>query len=403
MTGAGVSSLAAAREALGGDGSQDPALKGSMQALRDGLAWLAHGFDVTTNPGKDAHYYYWLYSLEKAMDTTGVERLATHEWWQAAAAQLLTRQTPNGSWEGKIEETSLALLVLNRATLPAQLDIEAIGPKATGEATGWDSVAIQGVGRLSVRQLLDTMAERPEVAAKRLDLAQKALDALDPERRPRLLGRLAKLTGSQHRATRRWASKLCKQLADTDDPGELKAFARTYDALRRAGESRDPGQVGVVRSALAQADAPWAMRREALVVAARMRAVEALPDVVEQLLASKSEQRTFAWNCLVSLAGGEQRPYDPEASSRRRQEQVDAWRDWVRDEREPLLHREQLRRALDDLALDGPRGEAAADLLRKRGKEAWPYLADALLDKSKRERAHALLKAMTKADLPPDA
>jgi hypothetical protein len=404
MTAAGVSSLAVAREVLGG-GKGTTRVKGlakSDKALRDGLAWLAKHFSVTTNPGKDKHHFYWLYSLEKAMDTSGVERLGRHEWWRQIATHLISTQDGQGKWHDA-KDTALALLVLNRATLPAKLDIEEVRPEATGEgsADDWDKVVVEGTGRLGMRQLLITMARSPQEASKRLKLARAALANMTEEQRPRVAGHLAQLLSSKSKSVRRWAQAACKDMAGTADPAELKAFARVYEEVTAIGDRRDPSQVGRVQAVFRASEESPALRRQALLVLTRLRAVEAVPDAITALEAKNAEARGFAWSCLASLAGGEHRPFDPDASARARASQVEGWREWFREEGAALVAREGLRRALADLA-HPQRGEAAARKLEDGGRDAIPYLIDGLGDARTRQRAHQVLTSITGWKLPPE-
>ena len=82
MSGAGLSSMAVAREGLDAASALTPARdKDSIVAMRDGLCWFAKNFDMARNVNRNADWwYYYLYSVEKAMDLSGVERVGGHEW-----------------------------------------------------------------------------------------------------------------------------------------------------------------------------------------------------------------------------------------------------------------------------------------------------------------------------------
>jgi hypothetical protein len=64
------------------------------------------------------HYYLW--TLERAMVLSGVERIGDHDWYLEGAAQLLDTQKKDGSWRGEkpLYATSFALLFLTRAADP---------------------------------------------------------------------------------------------------------------------------------------------------------------------------------------------------------------------------------------------------------------------------------------------
>ena len=75
------------------------------------LRWLGRHFDPAQHPGdyavvregeRNAVYYYFCWSLARALRAAGVEELATPEgavrWADALAAELLNRQAEDGSW-----------------------------------------------------------------------------------------------------------------------------------------------------------------------------------------------------------------------------------------------------------------------------------------------------------------
>src|SRR5690606_2229252 len=121
-------------------------------------------------------------------------------------------------------------------------------------------------------------------AARRLELARRALEALLPEQRPRLAPALAELLASEHKGVRRWAARACEELTGSDDPAAVRAFSARYERLVAAQESGHPGALPAVREALADARAPRSLKRQALLAAGRLVAVEAIPEAIEQLL-----------------------------------------------------------------------------------------------------------------------
>jgi len=117
MTAAGVANLAIAREALGSDLGGAPARKVD-RAIRAGVAWLAHNFTVTANPGRTHWLYYYLYGLERVGALLETERIGEHAWYLEGAEAILKRQASDGSWKERVQEpdTCFALLFLKRAT-----------------------------------------------------------------------------------------------------------------------------------------------------------------------------------------------------------------------------------------------------------------------------------------------
>ncbi|RMG08774.1 MAG: hypothetical protein D6731_21105 [Planctomycetota bacterium] len=391
MTAAGVSSLAAAREALLAAGRLSPErAEESLARLRDGLAWLLERYDAGRNPGSAAHYYYYAYSFEKAMDTTGVERLGPREWWRDFAAELLARQDAKGSWEQNPVETSFALLVLNRATLPVELEIGPGGRRATGrrDPARWDRVTVPGTGELSVRQLLEALRDDPASAAERLGLARKALAALPEAERPRVLPELAQLLEHPHRKTARWARESVRRLAGSDDPRSVERFCLAYERLRAAGEALDHGAIEEARGVLRAPLAVTPLRRMAARTLARLRAVEAVPDLIELLADEDEDLARGAADALTALTGTE-----PEGASSARDPRP-AWRAWWEREGPALVARERVRRAVGDLAFPGRR-EDAAQRLRALGKAALRGLVDGLRSDATRAAAHRLLEEIS--------
>ncbi len=94
-------------------------------SISKGFAWLGANFSVTDNPqaGKDSSFYYYLYSLERAGDLTGIQLIGAHDWYVEGAQVLLKAQRADGSWKGSTTETEtwstcFAILFLKRATRP---------------------------------------------------------------------------------------------------------------------------------------------------------------------------------------------------------------------------------------------------------------------------------------------
>lgn len=132
MTSAGLSclSLASARlEARGKLSASDR--RRASRALQDGLAWIRSAWDEVEGLPEAGYReghgpFYTLWSLEKAFDTAGVEVIAGKPAWETLARMTLRLQRPDGSWgppessqAGSLIDTSLALLVLSRASLYA--------------------------------------------------------------------------------------------------------------------------------------------------------------------------------------------------------------------------------------------------------------------------------------------
>lgn len=406
MTGAGLSSVAVVREGLAETrrltGERDRA---ALLAMRDGLGWFAQHFDPARNVGRNAAwYYYYLYSVEKAMDLCGVDRVGPHEWWRDGAAELLARQQPNGSWEGDVNETSLALLFLNRATLPARLDIEQAGRVATGQGvdpSAWDKVTVPGTGVVSLRQVLQALGSAgPREANERLALAQSAMAVFDETERPRLLPELVLLLDASPRNVKKWAKDTCQELAGSDAPEAIQAFSRRWQPLHLAWQTQDASKIPEATATLLEADAPVPLKRAALVALGRLRAVESTGEVIALLEHRDGGLRLAAGQTLVALAGP-RREYQADAAPGVRKKQADAWRAWWQQEGPALVTAERVRRAVLDLGVE-PRAAKATQDLRAIGRPAVRGLIDGLRSEASKARAHALLEELTRQKLPAD-
>src|SRR5262249_29722193 len=126
MTAAGLTGLVLARAALLAQGTKAADLRAIDAAIDAAFAWLAAEFTVRANPGfpgrAHSHWYYWLYSLERACELAGIARLQDRDWYCEGALQLLAAQQPNGSFRSDdgllLEATCFAVLFLKKATLP---------------------------------------------------------------------------------------------------------------------------------------------------------------------------------------------------------------------------------------------------------------------------------------------
>ncbi|HEU4395254.1 MAG TPA: hypothetical protein VFS92_06785 [Planctomycetota bacterium] len=139
MTTGGISSLVICRGELMGTQGWTGALDGrTVQAIRDGIAWVGRNFSVRTNPteggGGGGWHHYYLYGLERAGVLAGVAWMGDHDWYGEGAEQLIRTQGKNGGWgagmsqrrrkggqvaaisEGDLLDTCFALLFLKKAT-----------------------------------------------------------------------------------------------------------------------------------------------------------------------------------------------------------------------------------------------------------------------------------------------
>jgi hypothetical protein len=125
-TACGVGALALARYALEQGAPKKPDFSMIDRSIYDGLAWLAGHFEPWSNPnGGGIRQIVYLYSVERAMDLVGAERLGEHTWYLEMVEELLQHQNDVGSWDtkdvqmgergGPVIDTAFALLFLRRA------------------------------------------------------------------------------------------------------------------------------------------------------------------------------------------------------------------------------------------------------------------------------------------------
>lgn len=404
MTAAGLSSLAVAREALAHEKQLPPKLDQQARTnLRDGLAWMAHRFDASRNPGRAASswYFYYLYSIEKAMDLVGVERLGRFPWWRMGAIELLSRQdATDGSWTKRLEDTSFALLFLNRATLPAKLEIAEVGRVMTGGAQAWDAVVIEDLGRVRASEVLRSLKTVPRGELRqRLKLAKQCLELARSDVQGRLLAELPALLEHRDKNVKRFAKRAARDLVRTDDPDELRALGARFTELEAWARERDYAQIPALVAQLGER-APDLLRTEQLRVAGALRAVEAVDVLLPTLDERERAARQASWRILRGLLGGGLE-FDPGGPARLRGEQLAGIQTWWEQNKAGTLQQAQIQRAVEDLGRP-QRAAAAEEALRGFGKPALRPLVDALRVEASRARAHALLQAISGKTLPPE-
>ena len=122
MTTSGIVSLMICKAALEGTPIWRKYRKQVEQAIRDGVAWLAHNFTVSRNPNKGGYHFYYLYGMERAGVLTLTRLFGKHNWYKEGAEFLLAHQRPDGSWheqgDSPLIATAFAILFLKKATAP---------------------------------------------------------------------------------------------------------------------------------------------------------------------------------------------------------------------------------------------------------------------------------------------
>jgi hypothetical protein len=236
-----------------------------------------------------------------------------------------------------------------------------------------------------------------DVRRERIDLAEKAVAAVDEEAKPLLAPALGKLLDSPYPECARLAAKLLRAIAGERiaDRAAADAFFAKWDEARRLGASDDPEVIPVLRAGLK--DPLPAVRRAALVGLARLRAVEAIPDLIDALGREDAELAAYGRHVLADLLGR-----DAGFDETDRAGSLERWRRlWAQSSGE-LLRREEIRRAIRALAIPGRR-EAARRRLVAIGRPAARALIDALRSDDLRDEAAGVLAEISgRADLGAD-
>ena len=250
MTAAGSSSLIIARDAL----KKGVAVRRHNEielAILRSYAWIADHFDEFLNGNRWP--YYTLYSLEKVGDLAGLEAIDGHEWYEAGARVIVSRQRDDGGW-GSYVDTSFALLFLTRATKmdASQPRIYTSAGREGGkrnEDTG-DSVYISQIdGFVSATEFLSLLSEYR--GADYLDMAQEIVKNFRADRKGDLVAPLLGVWKGQRDAVGRFALSALQEITGirrgTQD--EFERWAKGY-AIARELASRNAIDETAVRATL---------------------------------------------------------------------------------------------------------------------------------------------------------
>ena len=132
MTACGIANIMMARFILTDAGRKREEWEATVdakkiqRAIEDGLCWLEENWNARTNPRKqrmNVYHLYWMYSVERAMDLVGHQKIGTHLWYSEMGQSLISTQADDGSWDSnstheprKTLDTCFALLFLKKAT-----------------------------------------------------------------------------------------------------------------------------------------------------------------------------------------------------------------------------------------------------------------------------------------------
>ncbi|MCA8923171.1 MAG: hypothetical protein KDD82_15255 [Planctomycetes bacterium] len=388
MTAAGLSSLVISANALLEARRLERAEQDAVGAIaRGAMTALAEGLGAERLFGAEGWHYYMLYSLEKAMDVSGVASLDHVDWWRACARDLARAQRADGGW-GTPVDTSFALLVLNRATLSLGPETRVRG--GTGPA---DPLKVKvGKERVDLPLLLHEVAKGGDLR-RDLSLLRRAFKALPKVHRAILSPRLAELLEVEDAATRRFAKKALRQITgESLEPEGYAAWGRDFVLMHEAAAPLRPDEVAATQRALRTArDGP--LLRAAATAAVRGRLVSVVPDLIAALGRAPSAETHGQLNSALRLLTAA----DPAAELSEQREISAAWAAWL------ATHRDALARRVLVVAFvtQAPEADAARAALLELGEEAVLDLLDAFVAYPQDARIPALLEALT--GLRPDA
>lgn len=367
MTSGGISSIVIALDALQRAGDLDPAVGASaLRLVARGAAKLAHVFSIRGKPpSAGANKEYLLYSLEKAMEVSGIELLGEVDWYRASATMLVRRQQKDGSWTS-VWGTALALLVLNRATLRLT---EGTRVRGAGSSAVARPLVVEVRGKPV--NLLERLRALSELGTprKEISILRQAIKALARLDRPRLVVELSALVGSEEEATDRFARKQLREIVGLDlDPAAYRDWGRTYTRLYEVGRWLDPDTRRALQGVLA-GDATGPLLEVAVSAAVRGGGLETVAALVDALWRAKGEDHDIVCSGLRALTGE-----DPASDSPDSAQAGAAWRAWLRDNAETL----RFRQLIETFAQARPGAvEARAELLGLDPERVVPPLLEA--------------------------
>jgi hypothetical protein len=183
MTAAGVAILVIAKDELEETPGYATQLGPQLdQSMRDGAAWLAQRFRADANPGAEPDWlFYYLYTLERAGTLLALDRFGGRDWYREGAEVILRQQqgdgkivaSGGGSMDGELAGTCLALLFLERSTVPVIKRVRTGDDIANGAASNAGSSSTAG-GPAAVKRddgLFDVTLSFQTTTGRRVSLA----------------------------------------------------------------------------------------------------------------------------------------------------------------------------------------------------------------------------------------
>ncbi len=169
MTAAGLATLYVVLDHLhsGGRGKKAQPVN---EAIGRGLDWLGRNFSTENPHGAQQWKYYYLYGVERVGRASGRKYLRGRDWFRIGAAELLSTQRDDGSWNHQLRDTCFALMFLCHGRAPLlfnKLDFGGDWDRYLRDVAGLDRYAQHAFERLlnwqivSLDGTLDDLLEAP--------------------------------------------------------------------------------------------------------------------------------------------------------------------------------------------------------------------------------------------------
>lgn len=333
MTCAGLSSLLIAQDQIG---RLPPMLREDLfEAIRDGYGWLMENWNFE-------HNYYGMYSLEKVADLGRVQRFGTHDWYKEVSEHLIREQTPEGSWapngggwKNAEVATSLALLILNRATSllissPAErIILSGHGVSRSGDDRDWVYIPKLDT-RVHYPSVLRNLRMRPSLKLVRFvkDLVEHYPPEWVGELVPSLLDARERLT------TLRLRKPLERYLADITGVRLYKREVLTAWHVRwkralEIGKTRNPAAAEELLTAY-RIEKTVPLKKLQIWALGQLKAKAALPLYLTDLEHKSAEVRATAYSAFRGFFLSTTPPFDSGAPAKVRAAQITALRRWYK-------------------------------------------------------------------------
>lgn len=338
MTCAGLSSLLLARDnmdlRLGAE--QKSAVN---KAIRDGYAFLMKNWQPTQS-------FYGIYSLEKVGDIGNIIRFESHDWYEEISKWLVEKQEADGSWpkgsghgESPRVSTAFSLLILNRATSlltmnPASLIV--VSGRTAGEGAGVDDRSWVYVPDLDVRLHYPTLlrAIRMRPTRQLVEFLENIVENYPEEWKGELIPELAKVREKlpDRSVQQKLVDRFYADIVGTryrEHEKYVRWYERWADVIQ-IGKEQQKSRVPDLLRWYESTSESFPLKKAIIWALIQCKAREALPLFLGDLESDEPRVRTAAYDAFRSFFVELPPPYDPLASSREREEQLERLRAWYR-------------------------------------------------------------------------